>query len=100
MGIHKIQAPTGKVYTFEAPEGATSEDLFAYTQHLVDQDKAHEAKTGFKPAMSSAFQQALGSADVGIAGALSGLGFPEEAQDFTKAAEKDRKSTCLNSSHG
>ena len=41
--------------------------------------------------MSSAFQQALGSADVGIAGALSGLGFPEEAQDFTKAAEKRKQ---------
>ena len=48
---------------------------------VTDQRKAHEAKTGFKPAMSSAFQKALGSADVGIAGIL------------------DRKSTRLNSSH-
>lgn len=55
---------------------------------VTDQRKAHEAKTGIVPAAKQGFQGALGSADVGIAGALKGLGFPEEAAGFEKSAKE------------
>lgn len=86
--IHEIQAPNGMIYTIEAPDDASEADLFRYTQHLMDQEKAHEAKTGIVPAAKHGFQGALGSADVGIAGALKGLGFPEEAAGFEKSAKE------------
>jgi hypothetical protein len=54
----------------------------------MEQEKAHEAKTGIIPAAKQGFQGALGSADVGIAGALKGLGFPEEAAGFEKSAKE------------
>ena len=86
--VHEIQAPNGMIYTIEAPDDASEADLFKYTQHLMEQEKAHEAKTGIIPAAKQGFQGALGSADVGIAGALKGLGFPEEAAGFEKSAKE------------
>ena len=86
--IHEIQAPNGMIYTIEAPDDASEADLFRYTQHLMEQEKAHEAKTGIIPAAKHGFQGALGSADVGIAGVLKGLGFPEEAAGFEKSAKE------------
>ena len=85
---HEIEAPNGMIYTFEAPDDASDADLFRYTKHLMEQEKAHQAKTGIIPAAKHGFQGALGSADVGIAGALKGLGFPEEAAGFEKSAKE------------
>ena len=36
MPIYNIQAPSGKVYDIEAPEGATSEQLFKYVRDVLE----------------------------------------------------------------
>ncbi|NBW20417.1 MAG: hypothetical protein EBR82_71860, partial [Caulobacteraceae bacterium] len=44
MPIHVVQAPNGKKYKFEAPQGATQDDIFGYAKHLMLQDDYAEAK--------------------------------------------------------
>ena len=36
MPIYNIQAPSGKIYDIEAPEGATSEQLFKYVRNVLE----------------------------------------------------------------
>ena len=91
MPVYSVDIPGSGSYDVESDKELTDAQAYQYALIQANQIKAHEAKTGFKPAMSSAFQKALGSADVGIAGILGGLGFPEESQDFTQAAEKRKQ---------
>ena len=37
MPTYDIEAPNGKVFNIEAPEGATDEQLFGYVQQLLNQ---------------------------------------------------------------
>ena len=78
MPVYSVDIPGSGSYDVESDKELTDAQAYQYALIQANQIKAHEAKTGFKPAMSSAFQKALGSADVGIAGILGGLGFPEE----------------------
>ena len=88
MAIYTVEIPGSGTFDVESDTDLTDAQAYQYALLQSDKIKAHEAKTGIGAATKAGFQRALGSADVGIAGALRGLGFNEQAADFAKSAEK------------
>ena len=81
MATYSITGPDGTQYTIDGPEGATQDQVVRAIQRQQAlqeaQQKAHEAKTGFIPAVKAGTRQFLGGA--------------EEALGFEKAAEEQRQ---------
>lgn len=88
MPIYTVEIPGSGTYDIESDSDITDAQAYQYAMLQAKQTAAHEAKTGMGAAAKAGFQRALGSADVGIAGALSGLGFPEQAAEFEQAGAK------------
>tara|TARA_R110002124_G_scaffold27255_2_gene97339 strand:+ start:2179 stop:8727 length:6549 start_codon:yes stop_codon:yes gene_type:complete len=78
MPTYDIEAPNGKVFNIEAPEGATDEQLFGYVQQLLNQPTPIDPKeegtalTRALPRGIDTGQMMLGSAVEGL-GALTGI---------------------------
>ena len=81
MTTYSITGPDGTQYTIDGPEGATQDQVVRAIQRQqaiqAAQLKAHEAKTGFVPALKAGARQFLAGA--------------EEALGFEQAAEEQRQ---------
>ena len=85
MPRYSIQGPDGKTYSIDGPEGATREEVIAAIQQQQaiqkEQQRIHETKTGFMPALKAGARGFLG-------GAEEALGFDKAAaEQFQKAAQ-------------
>ena len=85
MPRYSIQGPDGKTYSIDGPEGATREEVIAAIQQQQaiqkEQQRIHETKTGFMPALKAGARGFLG-------GAEEALGFDQAAKEqFQKAAQ-------------
>lgn len=85
MPRYSIQGPDGKTYSIDGPEGATREEVIAAIQQQQaiqkEQQRIHETKTGFMPALKAGARGFLG-------GAEEALGFDVAAKEqFQKAAQ-------------
>ena len=99
MPVYSVDIPGSGSYDVESDKELTDAQAYQYALIQANQAKAHEAKTGFKPAMSSAFQKALGSADVGIAGILGGIE-SSEATDKKYRTGIEKNLEALNALQG
>lgn len=81
MTTYSITGPDGTQYTIDGPEGATQDQVVRAIQRQIAareaQQRLHETKTGFIPAVK--------------AGAREFLAGAEEALGFEKAAEEQRQ---------
>jgi hypothetical protein len=81
MTTYSITGPDGTQYTIDGPEGATQDQVVRAIQRQIAareaQQKLHETKTGFIPAVK--------------AGAREFVAGAEEALGFDKAAEEQRQ---------
>ena len=81
MTTYSITGPDGTQYTIDGPEGATQDQVVRAIQRQIAareaQQRLHETKTGFIPAVK--------------AGAREFLAGAEEALGFDKAAEEQRQ---------
>ena len=64
MPRYSIQGPDGKTYSIDGPEGATREEVIAAIQQQQaiqkEQQRIHETKTGFMPALKAGARGFLG----------------------------------------
>jgi len=81
MPTYSITGPDGKTYSIDGPAGADRDQVVAAIQNQqaiqAEQQKLHETKTGFMPALKAAGRSALGAV--------------EETLGFDKAAEEQRQ---------
>ena len=109
MPIYSVEAPNGKVYDIEAPDGVEQERLFAFAKRAYDEDQAKAAReakkvevpeivpeTGFIPSVKRGAMQ-LGSllGDVAPAMAAKAIGKDEYAkkqmEEFQQTQEEIQK---------
>lgn len=83
MPTYSITGPDGKTYSIDGPAGANREQVIAAIQQQqaiqAEQQKLHETKTGFMPALKAAGREALGSVE-------GALGFEQAAEEQRQKA--------------
>jgi hypothetical protein len=65
MPIHKVQAPDGKIYSVDAPEGATDSQIFRFVQSQMQQPQLGAGPTDYSK-MSTAELESAPSAPTSI----------------------------------
>jgi hypothetical protein len=88
---YEIEGPNKKIYTVDAPDHATAEDAFAFVQQLIDQEAAHQEKTGFIPAVKTGLQSGLSQLERGAGVVAESTGFPETAESLKAKSEETAK---------
>ena len=88
---YEIEGPNKKIYTVDAPDHATAEDAFAFVQQLIDQEAAHQEKTGFMPAVKTGLQSGLSQLERGAGVVAESTGFPETAESLKTKSEETAK---------
>jgi hypothetical protein len=108
MPIYSVEAPNGKIYDIEAPEGASEKSIFAFAQQAFMQDQSRETplpaytpvpETGFIPSVKRGalgLQSLVADVAPAMAGRVAGkLGFKGADiyadKQMAEAAESQRK---------
>ena len=86
-----IEAPNKKVYKIEVPDDATEDDAFGYVKHLMEQEAAHQEKTGFGPSFSKGILSGKSQLESGAGVVAEELGFPNVAKTLTGYSEEAAK---------
>lgn len=81
MGLHTIQAPNGKTYEINAPEGATQDEILAYAKQNIDITTPAVEVGAKKPTEAEVAQFDAENPDApkteqGIMGRMFGIGSP------------------------
>ena len=88
---YEIEGPNKKIYTVDAPDNATAEDAFAFVQQLIDQEAAHQEKTGFGPAFEKGLITGKSELERGAGVVAEELGFPKAAETLKGYSEEAAK---------
>jgi hypothetical protein len=88
---YEIEGPNKKIYTVDAPDNATAEDAFAFVQQLIDQEAAHQEKTGFGPAFKKGLITGKSELELGAGVVAEELGFPQAAETLKGYSEEAAK---------
>ena len=94
MPNYDVQAPDGKVYTVQAPEGATEQQIFRFVQQQLNQPAPRPKEpAGFLDSLGSGIdytQTAYGSALEGLGGKLGAEGLEQYGADIVARNEAER----------
>ncbi|NDH07269.1 hypothetical protein EBX93_15365 [bacterium] len=66
MPIYDVQAPDGKVYSVEAPEGTSEDQIFSFVRGQMGQFNAPKPQEGIGAALAGGFKRFLSSGETAL----------------------------------
>ena len=90
MPLYSIQAPNGKTYQIEGPDGASQDEVISEVlRQNPDAGQATKAESGFMPALKAGYQNVKG--DIAALAGRTGLMDVDAAEQYKKEREAEAK---------